>query len=105
VVDLSLYCVDIETRGDDPARVTGEALSSLVDALLPHNGVVIGGGGVAGWGATITIESASALSAIAEASAIIRRLASAVRLPDWPVVRAVAIREDILSEDIARPPA
>ena len=61
--------------------------------------IVIIGGGVVGWDATIAIESSTALSAIAEASALIRRHASAVPVPDWPIVRAVAIREDILDEE------
>jgi hypothetical protein len=101
---MSFYSVHIETRGDDLAEVTDEALRGMGDALLAHGGVVTGKGG-ASWGATIAIESGTALSAITEASVIIRRLATDARLPDWPVVRAVAIREDILDEDLARPPA
>jgi hypothetical protein len=98
-VKRSLFSVHIETRGDDPAEVTGVAIGDLVKPLAPHNGIVTGGGGLPGWDATIAIESSTALSAIAEASALIRRHASAVLLPDWPVVRAVAIREDILDEE------
>jgi hypothetical protein len=96
---LSLFSVHIETRGDDPVQVTDAAIGGLVKALGPHNGIVTGGGGLPGWDATIAIESSTALSAIAEASALIRRHASAVLLPDWPIVRAVAIREDILDEE------
>jgi hypothetical protein len=96
---LSFFSVHIETRGDDPAEVTDAAIGELAKALVPHGGVVTRGGGLAGWDATIAIESSTALNAIAEASAIIRRLAADVLLPDWPIVRAVAIREDILDEE------
>ncbi len=95
----SFFSVHIETRGDDPAEVTDAAIGGLVEALAPHSGIVTGGSGLVGWDATIAIESGTALSAIAEASALIRRHASAVLLPDWPIVRAVAIREDILDEE------
>jgi hypothetical protein len=93
---LSFFSVHIETRGDDPAEA---AIGELAKALVPHGGIVTRGGGLAGWDATIAIESSTALNAIAEASAIIRRLAADVLLPDWPIVRAVAIREDILDEE------
>jgi hypothetical protein len=93
------FSVHIETRGEDPAQVTDAAIGDLVKALAPHSGIVTGGGGLAGWDATIAIESGTAISAIAEASALIRRHASDVFLPDWPIVRAVAIREDILDEE------
>ena len=97
--ELSYFSVHIETRGDEPDEVTDAALGDLAEALAPHSGIVTGGGGLAGWDATIAIESSSALSAIAEASALIRRLASDALLPDWPIVRAVAIRGDILHEE------
>ena len=96
---LSFFSVHIETRGDDPAEVTDAAIGQLAKALVPHSGIVTRGGGLAGWDATIAIESSTALSAITEASELIRRLASDVLLPDWPIVRAVAIREDILDEE------
>jgi len=98
-MEQSFFSVHIEARGDDPAGVTDAAISGLVKALVPHSGIVTGGGGLAGWDATIAIESSTALRAIAEASALIRRLASDSLLPDWPIVRAVAIREDILDEE------
>jgi hypothetical protein len=95
----SFFSVHIETRGDDPAQVTDVAIGDLAKALAPHNGIVTGGGGLVGWDATIAIESSTAFGAIAEASALVRRHASDLLLPDWPIVRAVAIREDILDEE------
>jgi hypothetical protein len=43
-----------------------------------------------------------ALAAVARATTIIRREAGDVFLPDWPVVRAEAVREDVLDEELAR---
>ena len=64
--------------------------------------MVTGGGETPSWGATVSVDSATALSAIAEAAAILRRNATDVFLPDWPVVRAEAVREDVLDEELAR---
>ena len=101
------FSVRIETRGDEAVGMTGDELSErlgdLLDALQPHHGSVSGGGEPVRWAATVSVESPSALTAIAEASAIIRREAADVFLPDWPVVRAEATREDVLDEELARP--
>lgn len=42
---------------------------------------------------------------IAEAASIIRHEATDVFVPGWPIVRAEAILEDVLDEDLARPQA
>jgi hypothetical protein len=106
---VAWWSVHIETLTDAPSGVTGdefcERLGDLVVALEPHHGVVTGGGERPSWGATISVESATALTAIADASAIIRRAAADVFLPDWPVVRAEGVREDLVDEDLARQPA
>ncbi len=36
---------------------------------------------------------------------IVRRLAADVWLPDWPIVRAEAVREDVLDEELTLPPS
>jgi hypothetical protein len=100
---LAWFSVHIETRGDDPAEVTGDQLGDLVNALVPHSGVVIGGADRARWGATVSVEADSAVLAVAKAAAIVRRFGADVFLPDWPVVRAEAVREDVLDEELARP--
>ena len=66
-----------------------DRLGDLVVALQPHHGVVTGGGDPIRWAARISVESDSALTATAEASAIIQRAAADIFLPGWPVVRAV----------------
>ena len=101
------WSAHIEMRGDGSIGMTddefGERLDDLLVALKPHHGSVAGGGQPTRWAATISVEAATALAAIAEATAIIRGYASDVFLPGWPVVRAEAVREDVLDEDLARP--
>jgi hypothetical protein len=103
---MAWFSVSVETRDDDPSGMTadefGERLGDLVVALEPHHSVVSGGGIPVRWGATISVEAGDVLTAITEAAAIIRRQAADVFLPDWPVVRAEAVREDVLDEDLAR---
>jgi hypothetical protein len=104
---MTWYSVYIENRGDDRPGMTedefAERLGDLVNALVPHRGVVAGGGEPVRWGGTISVESTTALTAITEASAIIRRAGLDVFLPDWPVVHAEAVREDILDVELAQP--
>jgi hypothetical protein len=76
---VAWYSVHIETpRGDFFADLTeddlteddlGERLGDLLDALQPYHGSVGGGGEPVWWNATISIESATALAAVAEATA------------------------------------
>jgi len=102
---LNWWSVSIETRGDDPAGMTAddraERLGELVNMLVPHSGVVVGGGEPVRWGATISVEADTAVTAITDATEIIRSAGSDVFLPDWPTVRAEAIREDVLDEEQA----
>lgn len=105
---MAWFSVGIETRGIGPAELTddefGERLGELVVALEPHSGVVFGGGARPSWGARVSFEAETALTAIAEASAIVRSASADVFLPDWPVVRVGAVREDVLDEDLADSP-
>lgn len=102
---MAWFSVSIEVRGDGLFEMTddefGDRLGELVVSLEAHSGVAVGGGDHPRWGATISVESATALTAIVEASAIIRRAGSDAFLPSWQVVRAEAVREDVLDEDLA----
>ena len=64
---------------------------------------VSGGGSPFSWSARISVEAHGAADAVALAAALVTRLAADAGLPAWPVVRAEAVREDILAEDAARP--
>jgi hypothetical protein len=76
---MAWFSVHIETRGDEAFGMTGddlgERLGDLLVALKPWHGSVSGGGDPVRW-AAISVESPSALTAIAEASAVIRREAA-----------------------------
>jgi hypothetical protein len=97
------YSVSIDTRGDNPSDVTEEAIDAFVDSLRPHSRVAIGGADPPRWGATISVEADSAVLAVTKAAAIIRRLGADAWLPDRPVVKVEAVREDVLDEEPARP--
>lgn len=86
----------VEALGDDPALVTDDALGGLVTELVPHSGSVTGGGGHAAWGARVSVEAGSAVQAVTRAAAIVAWSAAKTGLPAWPVVRAEAVREDVL---------
>jgi hypothetical protein len=105
---MAWFSVNIEARGDEPLAITedefGERLGDLVVALEPYHGVVTGGGDPVRWGARISIESVTATAGATEAAAIIRREAADMFLPDWPVVRVEAVREDVLDDDLALKP-
>jgi hypothetical protein len=105
---VAWFSVSIETRSDDAPSMTedefSDRLGDLVNALVPYSGVVAGGGEPVRWGATISVESTTAVTAITEASTIIRRAGSDVFLPDWPIVRAEAVREDVLDEELGQRP-
>jgi hypothetical protein len=97
------YSVLIERRGDDASLVTDDAMDVLLDVLQPHHAVVIGGGGHALYGARMSVESASPVAAVNEASVYLRCGAIDAGLPEWSTVRAEAVREDVLAEDLAHP--
>jgi predicted DNA-binding transcriptional regulator AlpA len=103
VTAMTWYSVHIEARGDYPFTITDDSIGELADMLGAHAGVVSGGGGRPTWGGTISVESATALGAVNAGAAIVTVAAEKARLPDWPIVRAEAVREDVLDEDLERP--
>jgi hypothetical protein len=99
---VTWYSISVETRGDDLSAVTDEAIFRFADLLVPHHGIASGGQAHASYGATISVDTDTAALAVAEGAAIIQRLAVGAGLLAWEVVRAEAVREDILDEDLAR---
>lgn len=93
----------IETRGDDDQVVTDEAIDAFATALLPYAGTVSGGPGYRSWSAMIFVETPEAVAAAVAAESLVSKAAHDAGLPDWPVVRAEALREDVLDDDLARP--
>jgi len=99
---MTYFSALIETRADDNQAVSEGALGLFLTAVQPFHGAVTGGGGPQGWSARISIEARDAADAVAVAAALVTRIAADVALPGWPVVRAEAVREDVLDEDLAR---
>jgi hypothetical protein len=99
---MTYYSVLIETRDEDGAPLTGQAFSAFADALAAFDGVA--GFGDAAWSARISVEADSAAGAVALGAALVTSLGERAGLPGWPVVRAEAVREDVLAEDLAQPP-
>jgi hypothetical protein len=100
---MTYYSALIETRADDNQAISEGALGLFLTAVQPFHGAVTGGdGGPQGWSARISIEARDAADAVAVAAALVTRIAADVALPGWPVVRAEAVREDVLDEDLAR---
>lgn len=98
------FSVSIESRGDDLSAVTDDAIFRFADLLVPHHGIASGGQAYASYGATISVDADSAALAITDGAAIVQRLAVRAGLPSWPVVRAGAVREDVLDEDLGLSP-
>ncbi len=90
----------VEALGDTPALVTDDALGGMATELMPHSGIVTGGGHAA-WGARVSVEAGSAVQAVTRAAAIVAWSAAKTGLPAWPVVRAEATREDVLNLELS----
>ena len=97
------YSVHIEARAPEGAAavIQEEAVDQLMDLLEEHSGGVTSG--TVSWGATISVQALTVLDGTSRASAIISSMAEKAHMPDWPMVRAEAVREDILGEDLERP--
>ncbi|MGO9083108.1 MAG: hypothetical protein ACLQDY_29460 [Streptosporangiaceae bacterium] len=83
-----------------PAADEGAA-DALMELLEGHDGVV--SSGEASWDATVSVQAASAREAADRGAGLIEELAGKVGMPMWPVVRAEAVRQDVLDAEIERP--
>jgi hypothetical protein len=97
------WSVYVETRGQDPALVTDDAIGDFVTALVPHSGIVTGGGEHPRWGATVSVEAATAADSVTKAVGLVTETGSHAGLPAWPVIRAETVREDVLDEELNLP--
>jgi hypothetical protein len=98
---VTFYSVLIETRSDGAGEIDQAALDTFADAIEPYHAAV--SGGARSWSAGINVEAAGAADAAALAAALVTLLAKQAGLPAWPIVRAEAIREDVLAEELAPP--
>jgi len=97
-MDTSWFRVHLEARAPEGvAQIVHEgAADKLMDLLVEQHGTV---SSVAGqWGVTIGLEEPDPVRAAAVAAALVESLAPVAGLPDWPMVRVEAVREDVLEE-------
>lgn len=78
-----------------------DAADALTDLLEEHSGVV--SAGAASWGATVSVPASDVREAAEHGASLIERMAHKAGMPSWPLVRAEAVREDVLEADNARP--
>src|SRR5262249_50077258 len=107
VTPVDFYSVHVEARAraDAPgldASATEQAGDRLMDALADaHPSVAVG---PRSWAVTISVQTTTPGRAAQVASLKAGDAASAAGLPGcWPVVRAEAVREDVLADDLAHP--
>jgi hypothetical protein len=98
---VASYSVLIEARADGASEIDQAALDAFGVAAQPYQAVITGG--AQSWSALISVEATGAADAAALAAALVALVAKESGLPAWPVVRAEAIREDVLVEELARP--
>jgi len=101
---MDWWSVSVEARTDGMGLIDGDAVDKFLDLTQPYSGSVSAGGEPPRWSATISLEAESTADAVAEAVRIVTLLAADAGLPLWPVVRAEAIRADVLDDQLPAPP-
>lgn len=101
---VAWYSVRLETRAatdEHDVTVDDSAADELMSLLEDHDGVVASGTGT--WSATISTRAPSAVEATFYGNTLIEKMAGKAGMPAWPVVRAEAIRQDLLEAENSRP--
>jgi hypothetical protein len=98
------WSAHVETLTDGTGLLDDDATGRFADLAAAHHGVIAAGGIPEGWSATISVQVDSAAEAATEAVRIVTGIAADAGMPAWPVVRAEAVREDVLDEELSRPP-
>ena len=98
-MDTAWFRVRLEARAPEGvAQILNEdAADRLTGLLAQHHGIVSADAGQ--WGVTIRLEEPDPVRAAAVAAALVESLAAVAGLPDWPMVRVEAVRQDVLEED------
>ena len=103
-LDWEWYSVHVEARPPVDAEnlaVNEDAADELMKLLEECDGVVSAGAG--SWGATVSVQATSAAEAVMSGAPRVEKLACKAGLPDWPLVRAEAVRQDVLDAATDRP--
>jgi len=99
---MTWFSVGVEARCPDQAPEIDEwLLDSFADAVAAYDGVI--GGGQGAWDARISVETDDADRAAMTGAEVVRKAAAAAGLPDWPMVRLEATRQDVLESELAQP--
>ena len=102
-MSFAWYSVRLETRAPADERevtVDDHAVDELMALLEEHDGVVSSGTG--SWSATISTRADGTVEATIAGSSLIEKMAAKADMPAWPVVRAEAIRQDVLDAENGR---
>ena len=76
-------------------------MGAFTDLTQPYDGSIVANTEPSRWTANISIEAAGAPEAVAEAVRLVTTFAADAGLPGWPVVRATAIRQDMVDDELA----
>ena len=98
---MAFFSVLVEARAADDREIDRAALRAFAAAVEPYHASV--SGTARSWSARISVEAAGAADGAALGVALVILLARQAELPEWPIVRAEAVREDVFVEDLAQP--
>jgi phytoene/squalene synthetase len=97
------WSVTLEARTEAADLIDDEAIGKFLDLSEPYSGSLSAGTEPSRWTATVSLEAESAADGVTEAVRLLTILAADAGLPVWPVVRAEAVREDVLDDEIPTP--
>jgi hypothetical protein len=103
-MDGDWYSVHVEARPPADAQdlaVDEDAADDLMNLLEEHDGVVSAGTGR--WDATVSVRASTAWDAAVHGGPLIEKLACKAGMPSWPIIRAEAVRQDVLDAANAWP--
>lgn len=96
---MAFFSVLVQARADGGSEIDDAALAAFAEAARPHHASVTGTSRE--WSARISVEAAGAADGAALGVALLILLAKQAELPEWPVIRAEAVREDVFVEELA----
>jgi phytoene/squalene synthetase len=97
------WSVTVEALTEGTGLIDDDAVEKFLDLAEPYSGSVSSGTEPSRWTATVSLEAESAANAVTEAVRLLTLLAADAGLPVWPVVRAEAVREDVLDDELPAP--
>ena len=103
---MDWWSVSVEARADGTGEIEGNgqiaesAMGVFADLTQPYDGSITANAEPPHWTARVSIEAAGATEAVAEAVRLVTTLAADAGLPGWPVIRAAAVRQDMVEDDL-----